>query len=70
LLRDSKEEPAMTFQPLVETERKQLLSALRANAKEGRAILTDQKDTHFAGTTENVADDEVIVAIKSIPCHY
>ena len=30
----------------------------------------DQRDTTFAGTSEEVTDDEVISAIKSVPCHY
>jgi hypothetical protein len=60
----------MDFRPLLKTERKQLLAALRANAEDGRAILTDRRDTRFAGTAEEVPDDEVIVAIRAVPCHY
>jgi hypothetical protein len=60
----------MDFTPLSTTERTQLLAALRGNAEDGRAILTDRRDTRFAGTAEDVTDEEVIVAIQSIPCHY
>jgi hypothetical protein len=60
----------MDFRPLNDTERKQLLTALHANAKQGQAILTNPRDTGFAGTAEAVTDEEVISAIKSVPCHY
>jgi hypothetical protein len=60
----------MDFRPLNDTERTQLLSALRGNAEQDRAILMDRRDTRFVGTIEDVTDDEVIVAIQSVPCHY
>jgi hypothetical protein len=60
----------MDFRPLNDTERRNLISALRGNADSNRAILMDQRDTTFAGTSEEVTDDEVISAIKSVPCHY
>jgi len=60
----------MDFRPLNDSERQQLISALRGNAEGDRAILTDRRDTSFAGTTEEVTDEEVISAIKSVPCHY
>jgi hypothetical protein len=60
----------MNFRPLLDTERRQLLAALRRNADDGRAILTDRRDTRFAGTAEDLTDDEVITAIRSVPCHY
>lgn len=60
----------MDFRPLDEMERKQLLHALRGNAQEGRALLLDRRDTSFAGSTDDVPDEEVINAIKSVPCHY
>lgn len=60
----------MDFRPLNDTERRQLITALRGNAETDRAILTDRRDTSFAGTTGEVTDDEVITAIKSVPCHY
>jgi hypothetical protein len=60
----------MDFRPLALAERKQLLAALRANADEGQAILLNRRDTSFAGTAERVPDEEMITAIRSIPCHY
>jgi hypothetical protein len=32
--------------------------------------LLDRRDTSFAGVTDEVTDEEVISAIKSVPCHY
>jgi hypothetical protein len=63
-------EEAMSFRSLNETERTELMAALRANSEAGRAICTERKDTSFAGTVDDVTDDEVITAIKSVPCHY
>ncbi len=60
----------MDFRPLNDTERRSLLTALRTNAQDGRAILMDRRNTRFLGTAEDVTDDEVITAIKSVPCHY
>ena len=60
----------MDFRPLNDTERRQLIAALRGNAENDRAILMDRRHTGFAGSTEEVTDDEVISAIKSVPCHY
>jgi len=60
----------MDFRPLQDTERQQLINALRGNAQGDCAILMDRQTTSFAGTAEEVTDDEVISAIKSVPCHY
>jgi hypothetical protein len=60
----------MDFRPLNDSERRQLINALRGNAESDRAILVDRHDTSFAGTSEEVTDEEVISAIKSVPCHY
>jgi hypothetical protein len=60
----------MDFRPLNDTERRELITALRGNAEGNRAILMDRRDTTFAGATEEVTDEEVISAIKSVPCHY
>lgn len=60
----------MDFRPLNELERKQLVAALRGNAEHGRVVLLDRRDTSFAGASEEVPDEEVISAIKSVPCHY
>ena len=60
----------MDFRPLNDTERRQLISALRGNAESNRTILMDRRDTSFVGTSDDVTDEEVITAIKSVPCHY
>lgn len=61
----------MDFRPLNDGERRQLIAALRGNAEDNMTILMDRRDTSFSGaTTEEVTDDEVISAIKSVPCHY
>ena len=60
----------MDFRPLTSTERQQLITALRGNADSGNALLMDRRDTSFIGSTDEVTDDEVINAIKSVPCHY
>jgi hypothetical protein len=61
----------MDFRPLNEVERRQLVTALRGNADRGLSLLMDRRDTTFAGTAEGeVPDEEVIAAIKSVPCHY
>jgi hypothetical protein len=60
----------MDFRPLNETERRQLVSALRGNAEQERFILMDRKDTSFAGASDTAPLDDVISAIKSVPCHY
>jgi hypothetical protein len=60
----------MDFRPMAEQERQQLIAALRGNARRGLAILTDPRGTSFAGTTDEVSDEEVVRCIKSVPCHY
>jgi hypothetical protein len=60
----------MDFRPLNDVERRQLISSLRGNADSNRAILMDRRDTSFLGTADEVPDEEVINAIKSVPCHY
>lgn len=60
----------MDFRPLNDTERRHLIGALRGNVDQGLAILMDRRNTSFVGTAEEVPDDEVINAIKSVPCHY
>jgi hypothetical protein len=60
----------MDFRPLTEKERQKLLDALRGNAQSNVAILMNQRDTTFVGATDEVTDEEVISAIKSVPCHY
>lgn len=59
------------FKPLSSLERKQLTTALRGNSEQNRAILMDKRDTSFIGSAaDEVTDEEVINAIKSVPCHY
>ncbi len=60
----------MDFRPLNELERRHLITALRGNADGNRVLLMDRKDTSFVGSAEEVPDEEVINAIKSVPCHY
>ncbi len=60
----------MDFRPLNDTERRSLVTALRGNADRGLAILMDRRDTSFLSTADEVTDEEVINAIKSVPCHY
>jgi hypothetical protein len=60
----------MDFRPLNDTERTQLLTALRGNADWDRAILVDRRDTSFVGTADDITEEEVITAIQSVPCHY
>jgi len=60
----------MDFRTLNDTERRQLVHALRGNADQGLAILMDRRNTSFVGYTDEAPDEEVINAIKSVPCHY
>jgi len=60
----------MDFRPLNELERRNLITALRGNADGNRVLLMDPQDTSFRGTADDVPDEEVIHAIKSVPCHY
>lgn len=60
----------MQFIPLDTEERTKLIKALRGNAEQDHSILMDRRDTSFAGSAEEVTDEEVITAIKSTPTHY
>ena len=60
----------MDFRPLATEDRDKLREALRLNVERGNALRTDRRDTSFVGTSEIVPDDEVITAIRSVPCHY
>ena len=58
------------FRPLAPAERDRLRASLRRNVNDGAALLTDL-DTSFVGDVPRLPDDEeVIRAIKSVPCHY
>ncbi len=59
----------MDFRPIAEKERQDLIEALRSNVQ-GKTILMATRNTSFAGVTDEVGDEEVISAIKSVPCHY
>jgi len=60
----------MDFRPLNDVERRQLIAALRGNAENDRTILMDRRTTRFSGYVDEATDEEVISAIKSVPCHY
>jgi hypothetical protein len=60
----------MDFRTLNDVERRRIVHALRGNADNGTAILTDRKDTSFVGYADDVPTEETITAIKSVPCHY
>ena len=60
----------MDFRPLNTTEQRNLIDALHRNGESDRAILMDRRDTSFLGVADEVPDEEVINAIKSVPCHY
>jgi hypothetical protein len=60
----------MDFRPITDTERRQLVTALRGNVESNQAIMMDRRDTSFVGSSNDVTDEEVISAIKSVPCHY
>jgi len=60
----------MDFRPLNDTERQRLVTALRGNAEQGKTVLVDRRDTSFAGTSDEIPEDDVINAIRSVPSHY
>jgi hypothetical protein len=61
----------MDFRPLDVEQRRRLVAALRANVEKEVAILTDPRDTSFAGTADEIdGGEEVIRAIRSVPTHY
>lgn len=51
-------------------KQEQLKAALMANVEKGTAILVAKGDTTFEGVADEVSDEEVILAIKSVPTHY
>lgn len=58
----------MDFVPLSTVELDTLGTALKRNVN-NKAIMMDPKDTTFMGTDE-LTEDEVVNAIRSIPLHY
>lgn len=60
----------MDFRPLNDDERKNLYEALRNNAESGKPIHVNPKDTSFVADSVESAEQDVINAIRSVPCHY
>lgn len=65
----------MDFRPMDSEERRRLMDALRGNATGETSIKMDPRTTTFEGTGAMDADtprgeNQVIDAIKSVPCHY
>jgi hypothetical protein len=60
----------MDFRPLAVAEQHQLARALKGNSDRGLALLLDRKDTSFVGTAEELPEDQVVSAVRSVPCHY
>jgi hypothetical protein len=60
----------MDFRSLDAVARGRLFAALQGNADRDLAILMDPGDTSFIGTIDEVPEEEVILCIKSVPCHY
>lgn len=60
----------MDFRPLNDDERKNLYEALRNNAELGKPITVNPKDTSFLKGEASNGDQDVINAIRSVPCHY
>lgn len=60
----------MDFRPLSEIERRGLITALRGNAEGNRVLLLDRRDTSFAGSADELPDEQVMTAVKSVPSHY
>ena len=58
------------FKPLPDIERKKLIASLLDNAEKNKAIIMNQRDTSFVGAAGEVTDEEVVNAIRSVPCHY
>jgi len=51
-------------------ETKTLAEALRRNASEGTPLHLDPLTTGWIPGADEIRDDEVIDAIRSVPCHY
>lgn len=59
----------MDHRSLLPAERDVLLKALNRNMT-GGTILMNRRDTSFAGSADEVPEEEVVNAIKSVPVHY
>lgn len=60
----------MDFRPLNDEERKNLYEALRNNSELGKPIGVNPKDTSFVAGEAKNSEQDVINAIRSVPCHY
>lgn len=58
----------MEFKPISTEEQAKLFQALRDNAATGKTLHMRPNDTTF--DPDNLHDEEVIAAIRSVPCHY
>lgn len=56
------------FVALNKSEQAKMTEALQANAQ-GKAIMQSKSDTSFAGYGD-LENDQVITAVRSLPCHY
>lgn len=55
---------------LTRTERDRLTDSLRRNAQQDWALLMDEETCFVGDSAELPTDDEVISAVRSVPCHY
>lgn len=60
----------MDFRAFDTKECERLRNALRSNAEDGLPIYMDRRNTSFLTKNDEPTDEEVITAIKSVPCHY
>jgi hypothetical protein len=62
----------MDFKPLSTVEQQKLRQALRMNAEANAPLHMDRNTTFLGGdgTAADVTDEEVVNAIRSVPCHY
>lgn len=60
----------MEFKKMDEAEIQRLQKALRDNVENGTPLRMDPLTTGWQPGADEIDDDEVISAIKSVPCHY
>jgi len=58
------------FKKLTPEESSRLAEALKRNAKDGAPLHSDPLTTGWIPGSDEVTEDEVITAIKSVPVHY
>lgn len=61
---------AVEFRKPTDEETSALAKALKRNAADGTPLHLDALTTGWIPGSDEIADDEVIAAIKSVPCHY